>query len=109
MLKSNAKSKDIDDSETFTVNTAFDSKMFKLKVPLISLKSAIESRGGSGGGAAGAGDKETGDVPEQVEEVRMLPTLKRRACIRAAVGGAVCGRVCDYIIFREGEDDALLL
>jgi cullin 3 len=79
--KSTAK-KDVDEEDVFTVNDAFASKLLRIKVPLISMKSAQQAAaaaaaasgktGGAGaaGGRAGAGGDDAGDVMANVEEGR---------------------------------------
>jgi cullin 3 len=55
ILKRENKSKEIDDSDVFSVNKAFKSKLYRIKIPLIVVKEAVAS--GSG-------------LPEIVEEDR---------------------------------------
>jgi cullin 3 len=92
VLNRSKKAREIEADETFTVNNEFTSKLVKIKIPLISLKSATAAggAGGSGGAAAGGGGtggsggaasggagglpprepQEGPDVPELVEESR---------------------------------------
>ncbi|CAK0911605.1 unnamed protein product [Prorocentrum cordatum] len=66
-------SKEPQDGDRFTVNAAFDSKLFRIKVPLVQLKSMPGQEGGglqrveAAEGAAIAGGS---DVPATVEEDR---------------------------------------
>ena len=59
--------KELEDSDQFTVNPQFESKLFRIKVPLVQLKSdgLTNSREGADGAAAGSSD-----VPATVEEDR---------------------------------------
>ena len=78
LLKS-SKSKEIEDGDLFSANGAFESRFLKIKVPLVSMRSAVSS-GATGGGAGGAGraggagadaaDEEGGDIMTQVENQR---------------------------------------
>lgn len=75
ILNRSGKARDPEDGEVFTINASYDSKLYKVKVPLISMKS-IQAGGGGGGGGAGAGDSAGGgggregaqDVSEEVAE-----------------------------------------
>ncbi len=62
------QSKDIADDDVFTVNDTFTSKLLKIKVPLISMKSALAATAAAGGGKAGAGGDE--DVMGSIENGR---------------------------------------
>jgi len=67
------KSKEPQDDDAFQVNAAFESKLFRIKVPLVQMKSVPGQEGGSvvrveaGEGAAVMGGS---DVPATVEEDR---------------------------------------
>jgi hypothetical protein len=81
VLVRSGKARDLEDGESLTINPAFDSKLVKVKVPLISLKSIQPGGGAGGAGGAGAGSGAgtgggDGDVSEEVAEVRV--------CVRAA-------------------------
>lgn len=70
----------LENEDVLEVNTAFTSKMVRIKVPLISQKSAqaaaVQARGGSGGsggtgaGGSGAAADEDGDIAAQLESQR---------------------------------------
>jgi cullin 3 len=90
ILVKNGKGKEIIDDDVFTINSAFESRLLKIKVPLVSMRSAVQSgatgtsqsalAGGESGGAPGGGgggisggqaaDEEGGDVAAQVENQR---------------------------------------
>ena len=87
LLKS-SKGKEIEDTDSFSANGAFESRFLKIKVPLVSMRSAVSSgatggtgpvgrsatAGGGGGGGGGGGyegaDEEGGDIMTQVENQR---------------------------------------
>jgi cullin 3 len=95
-----AASVDLDDSDVLLVNADFSSKMVKVKIPLISMKSALSVSASvsgkvlSGGSAAVVGEADrdgAGDVPSQVEEARkhlleaaIVRTMKTRKTVEHA-------------------------
>jgi cullin 3 len=89
ILLKNGKGKEITDEDIFTINAAFESRLLKIKVPLVSMRSAVQSGatgstqaalggetggapggGGGGGGSGGQAADEDGDVIAQVENQR---------------------------------------
>jgi cullin 3 len=88
ILLKNGKGKEIIDDDVFTINAAFESRLLKIKVPLVSMRSAVQSGatgasqaaiasgeaggapGGGGGMAGGQAADEEGDVIAQVENQR---------------------------------------
>lgn len=90
ILLKNGKGKEIIDDDVFTINAAFESRLLKIKVPLVSMRSAVQSgatgatqaaiasgeAGGAPGGGGGSGTAggqaadEEGDVIAQVENQR---------------------------------------
>jgi len=88
LLNKSSASRDVEDADVFTVNDAFASKLMRIRVPLISMKSAAavaaggaggSARGGSGGAGAGAAGGanggpagEDGDVMASVDEGRKV-------------------------------------
>jgi len=68
--------KEPQDGDSFQVNDAFECKLFRIKVPLVQMKSVPGQEGGTGSGAAGsAGGADVvaaggSDVPATVEEDR---------------------------------------
>ena len=70
VLVRSGKSKDIEPSETFGVNAEFDSKLVKVRVPLLSAKNFLPGGGGAGtGGGAGWGAGGERDLSDEVLEV----------------------------------------
>ena len=88
ILLKNGKGKEITDEDIFTINAAFESRLLKIKVPLVSMRSAVQSGatgstqaalggetggapgGGGSGGSGGQAADEDGDVIAQVENQR---------------------------------------
>lgn len=87
ILQRNSKNKEIEDTDIFSINDKFESKLYRIKVPLISLKSSIinsatkNSPGISSGSNSNipertntngstAADEEGGDIMVQVETQR---------------------------------------
>jgi cullin 3 len=63
-----ASAASLDGADVLSVNTDFTSKMLRIRVPLISAKSAATASAGSGTGAAAA--DEDGDIAAQLETQR---------------------------------------
>jgi cullin 3 len=80
LLNKSSKGKDVEAADVFSINPDFSSKFYRIRVPLISMKSAGGAGdgggpGGAGGGAGGgpsayAADEEGGDIMLQVENQR---------------------------------------
>lgn len=71
VLNKTSKGKEIEDKDTFTVNTAFSSNFYRVKIPLITMQSAVRAAtGGSGAPGANAADEEGGDVHQQIDNQR---------------------------------------
>eukprot|EP00406_Dinophysis_acuminata_P006786 CAMPEP_0179220922 /NCGR_PEP_ID=MMETSP0797-20121207/5897_1 /TAXON_ID=47934 /ORGANISM="Dinophysis acuminata, Strain DAEP01" /LENGTH=750 /DNA_ID=CAMNT_0020927633 /DNA_START=123 /DNA_END=2375 /DNA_ORIENTATION=- len=64
------KSKEPQDDDMFEVNTAFECKLFRIKVPLVQMKSMPGQDGGLAKEAEGAAVMGGSDVPATVEEDR---------------------------------------
>lgn len=60
------QTKDIDDDEMFTVNGEYTSKLIKVKVPLVAMRSVIGGEGGTGDAVSSTG----APLPESVEDDR---------------------------------------
>jgi cullin 3 len=83
-------SKDIEEDDVFSVNEAFTSKLLRIKVPLISMKSAqaaqqaaAKAKGGAAGGAsAGAGGAAS---TEDAEEVMSNVEEGRKALLESVI------------------------
>jgi hypothetical protein len=85
VLTRSGKARELEAGETFAVNAGFDSKMLRVRIPLITMKSALAAAGSGAGGGAGGGGAGGGaggasaaaaaaargedNVAEQVEEV----------------------------------------